>query len=182
MPVRGDLGLGVGGKSVDLDVVLLGVGAYPVEAALPEGGQGLAQAQRILDVLGDRARVGHGPGARVSGGVEGEGVGERPGGGVAAGERVSQAPLLAQRGDQGGVPVLLVEYLAFGEPWGTPGWPDPVARPVEPEPELTGPERRGPAPAPKAGGTWSKVPPGSSQPISRAVFHTLDPARYCIPL
>src|SRR6476661_6773933 len=26
-----------------------------------------------------------------------------------------------------------------------------------------------------AGGTWSYVPPGSSQPISRAVFHTFAP-------
>ena len=86
----GDLGLGVGGQAVDLDVVLLGVGADPVEGGLAEGGQGLAQGQRILGCTGYRARVRHRPGAGVSRGVQGEGVGEGPGGGVAAGQRVAQ--------------------------------------------------------------------------------------------
>jgi len=34
----GDLGVGVGGQSVDLDVVLLGVCAYPVEGGFAKGG------------------------------------------------------------------------------------------------------------------------------------------------
>ncbi len=61
--LRGNLSVGVGGKSLDLDAVLLGVGPYPVESGFAQGGQGLAQGQRILDVLGHRARVGHRPGA-----------------------------------------------------------------------------------------------------------------------
>src|ERR1017187_10960220 len=85
-----DLGLGVLGQSLDLDVVLRGVCAYPVEGGFAQGGQGLAQGQRILDVGGHWVWVRHGPGARVSGDVEGEGVGERPGGSVAGRERVSQ--------------------------------------------------------------------------------------------
>src|SRR5580693_3482556 len=85
-------------------------------------------------------RVGDWPRGGVAGGVEGEGVGERPGGGVAGSERVPQTPLLAQRGDQGRVPVLLVEYLAFGYPRGDHDRRDPVARAVEGEPELA---RRG---------------------------------------
>ena len=62
----GDLGRGVGGQSLDLDVVLLGVCPYPVENGLAQGGQRLAQAQRVLDVLGHRARICHGPRAGVS--------------------------------------------------------------------------------------------------------------------
>ena len=45
-----------------------------------------------------------------------------------------RAPLLAQCGDQGGVPVFLVEHLALGDPRGDHDGRDPVARPVEPEP------------------------------------------------
>ncbi len=65
-------------------------------------------------------------------------MGERPGGSVAAGERVAQGPVLPQCGDQGGVPVLGVEHLAFGDPRGDQDGGDPVARPVEGEPELAG--------------------------------------------
>jgi hypothetical protein len=35
-----------------LDVVLLGVCPYPFEGRFAQGGQALAQAQRVLDVLG----------------------------------------------------------------------------------------------------------------------------------
>jgi hypothetical protein len=65
-------------------------------------------------------------------------VGERPGGGVAPGERVSQVPLLAQGGDQRGVPVFLAEHLSFGDPGRHDDGGDPVAGAVEGEPELAG--------------------------------------------
>jgi hypothetical protein len=60
----------------------------------------------------------------------------RPGGSAARRERVSRAPLLPQRGDQGGMPVLTVEHLAFGYPRRHDDGRDPVARAVEPEPVL----------------------------------------------
>ena len=44
----GDLRLWVGGQSLDLDVVLLGVGMDPVEGGFAEGGQGPAQAESVL--------------------------------------------------------------------------------------------------------------------------------------
>jgi hypothetical protein len=80
---------------------------------------------------------GDGPRLGISRRVEGEDVGERPGGSVSCGERVAKAPLLPERGDQGGMPVLLVEHLAFGHPRRHDDGRDPVARAVEPEAVLS---------------------------------------------
>ena len=48
----GDLSVGVVGQPLDLDVVLLGVCPYPVEDGCADGGYGLAEAERVLDVGG----------------------------------------------------------------------------------------------------------------------------------
>ena len=81
-------------------------------------------------------------------------MGERPGRGITCGERVAQPPLLAQRGDQGRVPVLLVEHLAFGHPRRHDDGRDPVARAVEREPVLAC-RGGGSGGGTEGGGTWS---------------------------
>ena len=109
---------------------------------LAHDGEHRAESGHVLLNLRHRPRIRDGPCLGVARGVEGEDVGERPGGSVARRERVSQTPLLAQRGDQRRVAVLLVEHLAFGDPWRHDDGGDPVAGAVEREAELAGRGRR----------------------------------------
>jgi len=69
--LRGNLGLGIGGQPLDLDVVLLRVGPYPVEGRFAQGGQGLPEGQRVLDVSGTGrgSATGHVLGSRGVSGV-----------------------------------------------------------------------------------------------------------------
>src|SRR6185437_10795087 len=83
-------------------------------------------------------RLGGRPACRVAGRGAREDVIERTSRGVPPGERLTQTPGLAQRGDQRGVPILLVVYRPWLHPWRHDDGRHPVPGTIEGETELAG--------------------------------------------
>ena len=87
-----------------------GIAAFPKALRVP------AQDLRVQGPLGHWLRLDVRPRLRVCGFVEGEDVLEGAGGCVACGEGLAEVPGLAERGDQRGVSVLLVEHRSWLDP------------------------------------------------------------------
>ena len=105
----------------------------PSNRVLPSVDRLLPRASASSVNFGHRPSFGHGPGGRVSRGVEGEDVGERPCGGVRPVNGSPRSHCSRKRGDQRGVPVLVVEHLALGHPRRDDDGRNPVAGTVERE-------------------------------------------------
>ena len=170
----------LGDLHVGVEVIRLGsvVVRSPVEMGQPVDQVAAQRAecppQRDRHPRGDRRDQGlhRGPPGGITWLLEGEQVVEGPRRTVTTGERrLPQVPDLPQGGDQRGVPVLLSRQRLLGYPGRHHDARDPVAGAVEGEPELAFVSSGG---STAGGGTWSKVPPGSSQPMKSVVFQTFD--------
>lgn len=128
---------GVGQLGRDGDPGLSCVFEQAAAGGLAEDAECPAHLHHVHVKLRDRQWLHVWPARGVAGGLAGQQVVERRGVGIAAGERVAEAPHLAERGDHRRVPVLVVDHDPLVHPGGDDDGRHPVAGAVESEVELS---------------------------------------------